>query len=93
MGALSFLEHPIIIFFMFVVGIYNVVARVSDFSFYLGIFILIMAFVNLILYIKRKSKRPKCEYCGYIALDERELHNHQLTCEKKKDEGSFRKID
>ena len=32
------------------------------------------------------SKRPKpvCEYCGYVALDERELHNHQINCEEKK---------
>jgi len=25
-----------------------------------------------------------CEYCGFIALDERDLHNHQIICKKKK---------
>ena len=26
-----------------------------------------------------------CTYCGYIAKDDRELHNHLITCEKKKE--------
>ena len=83
----NFLQNPVIIAFMFLIGGWNVVYPSEDWNLYLGIFILIMAFVNLIQYIKRKSTkpvRPKCEYCGYIALDERELHNHQLNCEKKK---------
>jgi len=33
---------------------------------------------------KKNEPRPVCEYCGYVALDARELHNHQITCEKKK---------
>jgi len=33
---------------------------------------------------KKNEPRSVCEYCGYIALDARELHNHQITCEKKK---------
>jgi len=28
-----------------------------------------------------------CIYCGYIAKDDRELHNHLITCEKKKESG------
>ena len=32
----------------------------------------------------KKYSKPICEFCGYIALDERELYNHQNTCEKKK---------
>ena len=32
----------------------------------------------------QKKPKPKCAYCGYLALDDRELHNHQITCEKKK---------
>jgi len=36
-------------------------------------------------YYKEKNKPKRiCEFCGYVALDERELHNHQITCEKKK---------
>ena len=32
---------------------------------------------------EKEEQKPICEYCGYIALDQRELHNHQITCEKK----------
>ena len=32
----------------------------------------------------KKKPKPMCQFCGYIAIDERELHNHQITCEKKK---------
>jgi len=32
----------------------------------------------------KKKPKPMCEFCEYIAIDERELHNHQITCEKKK---------
>ncbi len=35
-------------------------------------------------YYKEKNKpKPICNFCGYVALDERELHNHQSTCKKK----------
>ena len=54
----------------------------------LGILCMIFGPFNLILdarkFKKEKEKsKPMCEYCGYIALDERELHNHQITCVKK----------
>jgi hypothetical protein len=26
-----------------------------------------------------------CSYCGYMAKDERELHNHLITCKKKEE--------
>ncbi len=40
-------------------------------------------------YYKEKNKpKPICEYCGYVALDEKELHNHQITCEKKNEKNS-----
>ena len=29
-----------------------------------------------------------CNYCGYMAKDERELHNHLITCEKKEESES-----
>ena len=32
----------------------------------------------------KKKSNPMCKFCGYMAIDERELHNHQITCEKKK---------
>lgn len=40
---------------------------------------------NLYRYYNRKkhTTRPICNYCGYVALDARELHNHQLVCDKK----------
>jgi len=54
----NFLEHPIIIVFMFIIGGWNVVYPSEDWNLYLGIFILVMAIVNLIKYIKRKSRLP-----------------------------------
>ena len=36
------------------------------------------------LYKIYRRQKPVCEYCGYVALDERKLHNHQIACEKKK---------
>ncbi len=36
------------------------------------------------LYKISKRSKPMCEYCGYVALDDRELHNYQINCEKKK---------
>ena len=58
--------------------------------FLIGLFGFITGIITLIIAIKedrdKKNKpRPMCEYCGYVALDERELHNHQLVCEKKKE--------
>ena len=51
-----------------------------------GIFILSIGIIKL-AWIgdekKKKVPRPMCSFCGYIALDEKELHNHQITCEKK----------
>jgi len=35
------------------------------------------------LYKILKRSKPICEYCGYATLDERELHNHQINCEKR----------
>lgn len=29
------------------------------------------------------GEKPKCEWCGYIAEDNRDLNNHQLKCDKK----------
>ena len=34
-----------------------------------------------------ETQYKNCSYCGYIAKDDRELHNHQITCEKKKESG------
>jgi len=48
----------------------------------IGIFAIASGAHNL--YKISKKPRPVCEYCGYVALDERELLNHQITCEKKK---------
>ena len=81
---MGFFDHPIFILIMFVIGIWSVTTS-DGWLYYLGVFILVMAVINLIQYIHKKSKRPKCEYCGYIAKDDRELHNHQINCEKKKE--------
>lgn len=35
---------------------------------------------------KGEKQRIVCSYCGYIAETERELHNHSLICERKKQE-------
>ncbi len=48
---------------------------------FVGIFIIAMGLHSLYK-ISRKQK-PTCKFCGYVALDEKELHNHQITCEKK----------
>lgn len=32
-----------------------------------------------------ETQYKNCIYCGYIARDDRELHNHLITCEKKKE--------
>ena len=80
------LEHPIVIVFFFILGFWNIFFPSDDWNLYLGIFIVVMTALNLRKYLKNrsiKSVRAMCEYCGYVALDERELHNHQITCEKK----------
>ncbi len=77
------LEHPIVIALLFGVGFYSIVYPGDDWGFYLGIFIVVATFFNLIKYIKGKNTKPvkpKCEHCGFIALDEKELHNHQMNC-------------
>jgi len=50
------------------------------------VFIAIFAIASGLHGLYKISKKPKpvCEYCGYVVLDERELHNHQISCEKKK---------
>jgi len=54
------------------------------------VYFVIIPFISLSVihgvwkYYKEKNKpKPICEFCGYVALDERELHNHQISCEKK----------
>ena len=32
---------------------------------------------------KFTTSRPICNNCGHVARDERELHNHQITCQRK----------
>lgn len=81
-------DHPVTILILYVIGFLGISSPPDTFNFFLGIFILVMNTINLAKYIKKKSKkpvRPKCEYCGYISLDERELHNHQINCDKKKE--------
>jgi len=71
---------------MFLIGFWNVFFPSEDWNIYVGIFIILMTTLNLRKYIKSrtiKPVRPICEYCGYVAFDERELDNHQPTCEKK----------
>lgn len=38
--------------------------------------------------MKKGKNQVVCDYCGYIAESSRELHNHSLICEKKKQEES-----
>jgi len=83
----KFLQHPIAIVFMFVIGFWNIVYPSTDLYQFLGIFIVAITAFNLVSYIKKRKAQPvrqMCGYCGYIALDERDLHNHQINCEKKK---------
>ncbi len=88
MGYLSkVLQHPGILLIMFVIGFWNIVYPSTDLYLYLGIFIVAVTAFNLVSYIKKRKTQPvrqMCGYCGYIALDERDLHNHQMNCEKKK---------
>ncbi len=44
---------------------------------------LIIAGICIVIAFVFIKLNPVCEYCGYVAKDERELHNHQITCEKK----------
>lgn len=39
-------------------------------------------------YFGEKNNYKTCIYCNYMAKDSRDLHNHQLDCEKKKDYDS-----
>ena len=55
---------------------------------YAGIIIIVLIIIGALLIRKydkdKKKPKPLCEFCGYMPLDERDLHNHQITCEKKK---------
>ena len=44
----------------------------------------IIASICIVIAFVFIKPKPVCQFCGYIAIDERELHNHQITCEKKK---------
>ncbi len=69
--------------FIIIIGIIVISTGFEDvWPVFLGIFAIALGLHGLY----KISKKPKqvCEYCGYVALDERELHNHQITCEKKK---------
>lgn len=39
---------------------------------------------HVIEYFKGSRRHKMCVYCGYLAESERELHNHHIICEKKK---------
>lgn len=39
---------------------------------------------HVISYFKGSSNLKRCIYCGYLAETEIELHNHHISCEKKK---------
>jgi len=83
----KFLQHPIAIVFMFVIGFWNIVYPSTDLYLFLGIFIVAITAFILVSYIKKRKTQPVRQmrgYCGYIAQDERDLHNHQINCEKKK---------
>jgi len=85
------LQHPIVILFMYLIGFWNIVYPSTDLYLYLGISIVAITTINLVSYIKTKKANPvrqMCGYCGYMALDKKELHNHQLNCEKKKNKKS-----
>jgi len=51
------LEHPAVIGLLYFVGFYNIVYPEDDWSFYLGIFIVIAATINLIRFIKKKPRK------------------------------------
>ncbi|RJQ27311.1 hypothetical protein C4565_05400 [Candidatus Parcubacteria bacterium] len=53
-----------------------------------GLIGLILIIVGAVIPSKRSAYI--CGYCGYIAETERELYNHYLICEKKKQEESER---
>ena len=85
------LEHPIVIVFFFILGFWNIFFPSEDWNLYVGIFIVVMTAFNLRKYLKNRSikpVRPICEYCEHDVLDEKELYNHQLVCEKKKEKNS-----
>jgi len=60
-----------------------------NFVFISGIILIFYGISKFTEWEKRSSKpvRPICEYCRHVALDERELYNHQLVCEKKKEKS------
>ena len=85
------LEHPIVIVLFFTIGFWNIFFPSADWHLFVGIFIVVLTILNLRKYLRKRSiklVRPICEYCGHDALDEKELYNHQLVCEKKKEKKS-----
>ena len=65
-------------------GIYNLITGWElIWPLFVGALMLVLGINGL--YKISKRPKPVCEYCGYVALDTRELHNHQINCEKKND--------
>ncbi len=66
-------------------GIYNLITGWElIWPLFVGALMLVLGINGL--YKISKRPKPVCEYCGYVALDTRELHNHQINCEKKNDQ-------
>ena len=85
MGTLSLVFGIILIIAAIVVSIPIMMVFPFPYAWIVIIVLIIIGAYLIRKYDKDENKpKPMCEFCGYMALDERELHNHQITCEKKK---------
>jgi len=72
---------------------FNPVEISKEFFFIMGVILFIVGIISAVLRymkdeVKKRELKPICEYCRFVALNDRDLHNHQLVCEKKKSENS-----
>ena len=76
-------ESKVFNIFLIIIGIITLSTGLEKiWPLLIGVFVFVTGLHGL--YKISKKLKIVCEYCGYEALDERELHNHQITCEKKK---------
>ena len=83
---MSFTDNPVFGILMIIFGF---LAYITAVEWYNWIFVILGFAVGghvLFRYYKNRkftTLRFICNNCGYVAKDQRELHNHQITCEKK----------
>jgi hypothetical protein len=82
----KFFDKPIFGIIMIIFAILVIASAVEWYSYLFALIGFASGGHNLYKYFKNRSftsSRPICNNCGYVALNERELHNHQINCERK----------